>query len=237
MSLLSIVQSAALRVGLTKPAVVLSSTDPKVLQMAELVNEDGQELGARHTWQALTTESNFLTLNTEIQGAISALAGADFNFIVNETMWNRSQRRPIFGPRSDAQWQQLKAQFTSGPWIQYRIRDNNVLFLPAPAAGQSVYFEWVTKSWATDSTGATGKASMTSDSDVAKLDERLITLGAIWRFKAANRLDYAEDFRKCEDAIADAISRDAAKPILNLGGEPSYFYPGILVPAGSWTQS
>lgn len=237
MSLLTIIQSAAPRVGLSKPTVGTASADPKVLQLIEMVNEDGQELGARHAWQALTTESNFTTLNTEIQGTIQALAGADFSFIVNETMWNRSQRRPVFGPRSDAQWQQLKAQFTAGPWIQYRIRGNNVLFLPAPAAGQAVYFEWVTKNWATDSTGATGKSSMSSDGDIAKLDERLLTLGAIWRFKAANRLDYAEDFRKCEDAIADAITRDAGKPILNLGGEPSYFYPGILVPAGSWTQS
>lgn len=236
-SLLTVVQSAAIRVGLSKPTVATASADPKVLQLVELVNEDGQELGHRCPWQALTMESNFTTLNTEIQGAITTLAGADFSFIVNETMWNRSQRRPIFGPRSDAQWQQLKAQFTAGPWIQYRIRGNNVLFLPAPAVGQSVYFEWVTKNWAFAADGVTGKSSMTADDDIGRISERLLTLGAIWRFKAANKLDYAEDFRICEDAISDAITRDASKPILNLGGEPSYFYPGILVPAGSWTQS
>jgi hypothetical protein len=197
------------------------------------VNEAGQEEGARFGWQSLTKEASFLTVATEAQGAITTLAGADFLFVLNETMWNRTQRRPLFGPKSPADWQALKAQFVQGPWQQYRIRGNQVLFTPAPPAGQSVYFEWISKNWCTSSTGV-GQSSMLTDGDLGVLDERLITLSAVWRYKQTKRLAYDEDFDKAEAAIADAMGRDASLPRLSLDGSPQSFFPGVLVPAGNW---
>lgn len=236
MSLLSIAQSVAVRVGLAKPIVGVSSADTKVLQLIELINEDGQELAARPAWQILTNEATFNTVATEDQGAITTLAGADFAFIYNETMWNRTQRRPVFGPKAPTEWQQLKAQFMQGPWIQYRLRGNRVLFLPVPAAGQAIYFEWISKNWCTDSTGVTSKTTMTVDTDISKLDERLHVLGGVWRFKAKNHLDYGEDFNIYESAVQDAIGRDASKPRLNLSGAQVDIFPAIVVPAGGWMQ-
>lgn len=234
MSLLSIAQSLILKVMSQKPTVAASAIDPKILQAVEYINEAGQELAARATWQALTSESTFTTVATQSQGVITTLAGPDFAFMVNNTMWDRTRRRPVFGPKSDAQWQQLMAQFNQGPYLQYRIRGNQILFLPVPPVGDAIYFEWVTKFWATDATGVTGKSSFTQDTDVAKLDERVITLDALWRFKKANNLAYDEDFNKAEDAINDLIARDGSKPTLNLGGGQTDVLPAILVPAGSW---
>lgn len=236
MSLLSIAQAVSLRVISQRPTAGVSSADPKIQQIIELISNEGQELNSRHSWQAQTSESTFTTVATESQGSILTLAGADFNFIVNETMWNRSQRRPVFGPKSPAEWQQLKAQFMQGPWLQYRLRGNQLLFLPVPPVGHNVYFEWCTKNWCTDSTGVTGKTSMTQDTDIAKLDERIITLGGIWRFKKENHLEYAEDFNAYEAAVADAISRDGSKPRLNLAGAQTDIFPAIVVPAGNWNQ-
>lgn len=235
MSALDIVKSLMRRVMKQTVTQAVGNADVKVLQALELVNEAGQELAARYSWQALTTESTFVTVATESQGLITTIAGADFSRIVNETFWNRSQMRPVYGPKSAAEWQQLKAQFMQGPWIQYRIRGNALLFLPVPAAGQSVYFEWITKNWCTDATGATGRSAFTVDTDIAKLDERLLTLDGLWRFKKANNLDYGEDQDKAETAITDAITRDGSKPRLNLGGAQTDVFPGILVPAGNWT--
>jgi hypothetical protein len=235
-SLLTIVQQAALRVGLVmSSAAAASSTDQNILQLVGFVNEDGQELGSRPGWQNLTRESTFATVAAEDQGSILTLAGADFSYVLNDTMWNRSQRRPVFGPKNQAQWQQLKAQFVQGPWQQYRIRGNRVLFIPAPAAGQSIYFEWITKNWCTDASGVTGRTAMTADTDVSLLDERLHVLGAIWRFKAAKKLAYAEDLDKYENAVLDAIGRDAAKPRLTIDSSGmTDVSPVVIVPAGNW---
>jgi hypothetical protein len=331
LSLLTIAQSVSLRVLGSKPAVAASSTDPKVLQIVELINEDGQELGSRHSWQVLTNEANFATsglaggitafgtltggsgyasgfsntyvfvpltggtgsgaqatiavtagvvtsvtistdnpgsgylagdvlsaaaanlggtgsgfsivvktvgiVGQQAQGSILTLAGPDFNFIVNETMWNRSQRRPVFGPKTPAEWQQLKAQFMQGPWIQYRLRGNQLLMLPAPSPGFAIYFEWVSKYWCTNAAGTTGQSSMVLDTDISKLDERFHILGGIWRWKKANKLDYSEDFETYEKAVQDAISRDGSKGRLNLAGAQTDIYPGVVVPAGAWPIS
>lgn len=234
MSLLSIIQSVAPRFGIAVPSIAASSTDLNITQMVAFVNEDGQELGARHNWQAMTQEATFTTVATESQGSILTLAGAALSRITNETMWNRTQQRPVFGPKSPAEWQQLKAQLVTGPWQQYRIRGNTLLFTPAPAAGQSVYFEWITKNWASDSTGVTGKQAMTADTDISLLDERLHILGTVWRFKLAKKLSYQEDYDKYEMAVSDAIGRDATKPRLQLGGSMDNWPVLIVASAGSW---
>lgn len=234
MTLLAITQSVAVLSGLGKPTVAAASTDAAVLRIVELANEDGQELAGRHSWQVLRKEATLTTVAAESQGSIGTITGPDFAFIVNETMWNRSQRRPVFGPRSPAEWQQLKGQFSSGPWIQYMLRANLLLFLPTPAAGQSVFFEWISKYWCSDSTGATAAATMTADTDVTFLDERLIKLGTLWRFRKSIGMAYEEDFNTCEGAINDAITRDGSKGRLNLDGQQVDIYPGIVVPAGNW---
>lgn len=233
MALLNILQSLSLKVLSSKPPAGFSSGDPKVAQAIEYINEAGQELAARANWQVLTSECSFNTVASESQGTIQALTGPGFAFIVNNTFWNRAQRRPVFGPKTDAEWQQLKAQFMQGPWIQYRIRANQMLFLPIPAPGQQCVFEWCTNLWAANVSGAPQNAFL-ADSDISLLDERVVALDALWRYKRANKFAYDEDYDKAQAAIEDLITRDGSKPTLNLGGMQSDILPGIIVPAGNW---
>lgn len=229
MSLLTIAQSVSMRVMKQRISTAATNADVKTAQMVEFINEDGQELAARHSWQALINESTFNTVATESQGLITALAGADFSFIVNQTLWNRSRRRPLFGPISSAQWQAFKAQFSQSPWGQYRLRGNAILITPVPTAGDAIYFEWCSKNWCSAGT------SMTADTDTSKLDERIHVLGGIWRWKRAQQLDYSEDKDKYEKAIDDSITRDGSKGVLDMSGGGKDFFPGYLVQAGNFT--
>lgn len=237
MSLLTLVKAVATRVGLTAPNTAAGSNDTNVAQIVSFANEAGQELAARFNWQELTKEATFATVAVESQGVLQTLTGADFAWVLNETMWNRTQRRPVFGPKVPAEWQQLKAQFTTGPWSQYRIRGNQVLFIPVPAAGNSIFFEWLSNYWvAVASTPTVGAQSgFALDTDVSLLEERLLTLDTVWRYKQTKRLAYDEDFDKAEGAIQDAMTRNAAKPTLNLNGGATDFRPGIFVQAGNYT--
>jgi len=234
LSALSIIQSVYVKVLSSRPPQAFSSADPKVQQCLEYVNEAAQELASRYTWQVLTNETLFNTTAVENQGTLLSLTGPGFNYIINNVMWNRSQRRPVFGPRSDAQWQELKATFINGPWVQFRIRQNQLLFNPIPAAGQQIAFEWMSKYWASDVNGVTFNSSFMADTDVSVLDERVIALDALWRFKRANQLSYDEDFDKAQAAIEDLMSRDAVKPTLNMGGGEADAFIGTIIPAGNW---
>lgn len=236
MSLLSIVKAVALKVGVTVPTVAVSSGDQNIQQIIGFVNEAGQELAHRYAFQALVKEGTFTTVAVESQGVLQTVTGPDYVMVLNETMWDRTTRRPVFGPKVPAEWQQLKAQFMTGPWAQYRIRGNKILFIPVPQAGDSIYFEWLSNYWAATAAAPTvgAQGSFLADTDVSLLSERVITLDAIWRFKSTKKLDYSEDFDKAEGAIADLMNRDSSKPRLNLAGVQGNILPGVFVPAGSW---
>jgi hypothetical protein len=61
MSLLSIIQNASDRLGLTRPSTVISSTDPGIITLLGLAQAEGKSLYDRHTWQVLQTEYTFST--------------------------------------------------------------------------------------------------------------------------------------------------------------------------------
>lgn len=230
MTCLSMIQTACRRLGLPAPSAAVTSTDQQVLQFLNLLNEEGEELAERYPWQVLQAEATFTTAATESQGALSTLAPG-FKYVLNDTIWNRTETRPLVGPLSPSGWQQRKGSNVTGPYSEYRIRGNELLLIPAPAAGLTVAFEYQSKNWVSLAAGSTASAFET-DSDTALLDEQLMTQGLIWRFKAAKGFDYDEDFSKYERRVTDAMGRDGTKPVLNAGGGPARM--GLIVPEGSW---
>lgn len=230
MSLLQIVQTACKRVGVTAPVNAYSSTDDNIVRIIALANEEGEELANEYSWQALINEATHTTLATESQGSILTIAGADFGWIKNDTMFDRTSNRPVL-PVDDVEWQRMKASSVTGPYSNFRIRGNDLLALPTPSAGNTWAFEWVSKNWCEDSVG-TGQDEWGADSDVAKLDETLITMGVVWRFKQSQGFEYGEDFNKYQRRLQNALARDGAKPRVRMGSGRS---TQLNVPEGSWT--
>lgn len=172
-------------------------------------------------------------IGVQNQGSIQSITGPDFGWVIPETIWDRSTRRPLYGPKTAAEWQQLQAQQMQGPWYQFTLRGNNILVLPPPAPGDAVYLEWMSRYWCASSIGV-AQPAMVADADVSKLDEQLHVLGTIFRFRQNKRLAYQEDEDKYEAAILDNLTRDGVKSRLDLAGAVSDIYPGVLVPAGNW---
>ena len=175
------------------------------------------------------------------QGAISSIISAgDFDAsavrITNETMWNRTQRRPLFGPLTARAYQGLQASPVTGPFNQYRFMGNLLLFDPAPKGGETVAFEYISNHWC-QSSGGTTQDAWTADADIGRISEKIMAIGVIWRWKQAKGLAYAEDYNKYERRVADAVAREATKPVLDLAGGLAEYRPGIFVPQGNWDIS
>lgn len=234
MSLLTMFTQVCPRIGLSVPNAVVTSQDSQIIDLLALANAEGEDLRGRYPWSAIVQESTFVTVAAESQGAITTVAGASFDYILNQTIWDRTLLRPVFGTLTPAQWQQLKAQNVTGPWNQFRIRGGNLLFIPAPSAGDTCAFEWVSKNFC-QSSGGTGQSVWTADTDTGLLSEDLMKLGLIWRWKAANSLEYAQDFDTYEGRVADAMARDGGKQILSLDGYAAGIAPVVVIPSGSWT--
>lgn len=233
MSMLTVVNDAQRRMNLTASSSVAGSSDETAVQMLALLNQAGEELAEAYPWQVLVKEATFTTVATESQGAISTIAPGFF-YILNNTIWNRSLRRPVFGALSPNEWQLLKASSVTGPFQQYRIRGDTLRFIPAPPADQACAFEYVSKNWCTTADGVTEKSAFTLDTDVALLDERLLALSLVWRFKQAKGLDFTAELAMYESRLNNEMARDGGKPVLDLGGKVQILMPGVMIPQGNW---
>ncbi len=237
MSLLTAIQNVCGRTNIPVPQTALGSTDSQVLQLLRLLEEEGNDLASRYPWQGLTFEFLYASLDQEDQGAMEAIASNGFRSMKNETFWDRTNMRRIWGPLDDRQWQDRKAHPTTGPSYYYRIRGGRLLMHPIPTAGYTFAGEYLSKNWILGADGTTYKQYFTLDTDTFLIPEELCIAGLRWRWKKEKGLEYAEDFRTYEMQVKDALSRDGSKETLSMDGKNyQATRPGIIIPEYSWFQ-
>jgi hypothetical protein len=210
MTLLTIVQDALGRMNLPQPSVVVSSVDPQVKLCLKLADEGGKELSRRGAWKALTAEKTFTTVATEAQ--TDALP-SDLDWIIPDTMFDRTLRRKVSGPISAVDWQYIQASLSNAIFPAFRIRGTSMLISPTPVAGNTVAYEYVTKYWCLSEASAQ-QTRWTADSDTPVLDEELHILGLIYRFRKSRGLDYAAAQTDYEKQVLQAIQREGSRPRL-----------------------
>jgi hypothetical protein len=232
MTCLTIVQSVCQELGINVPNAVATSADPQITQMFALLNKEGKALRDRPAegWQALQLQATFTTVATEIQTTVEAVA-PNYRYILNNTIWDRSNRRPIFGPLTPQQWQMQKGWFSTGPYSQYRIQNGNIEFVPVPTAGNSCAFEYATRAWVTD--GSLNYVEFTADTQTSLINEELLKLGLLYRWKQVKGLDYSENKIEYEDRVNQAIARDTPKPILAMS-RMNYNLPNLYIQDGNF---
>lgn len=235
MTCLSIIQNAAASLALPIPAAIWSSTDAQIIQLRTLLNEEGSALSKwpDHTWNKLVKETNFVTVALNLQtGAIPA----DFNYILDQTLWNRTMNRPIWGPMDEQQWQQELAgpTFTS-PYYAYRIRGGQMLLTPPPAVGNSIFYEYVSTYWAYAAAGTTPtKPGFSADDDFAVWPDILMTRGLRWRFLRANGLDYSQEYASWMEMLTVELARDGGSARLSTVEKYPWNRRVPFVPQGNW---
>ena len=230
MTLLTQIQNACDTIGLSRPSVAIASTDQNVRVLLALANTEGQELLERYAWPQTQIEKTHTTLAAELQGVVTTLAPG-FSYIINSTFWNRTLSEPVSGPLSPSEWQALKAQTATGPYSSFRMQGGKLYAYPAPVAGNTWVFEYQSTYFCQASGGA-NQSVWTADSDVGVLDENLMMLGTVWRFKKKNGLDYSEDFRMYEQKLANQMARVGGKRTLDMQGGGGM--SGVYIPEGSW---
>jgi len=240
MSLLTMIQAVTEELGLASPNAVITNTDRQIKQFLRLANREGVALSGRNTtWEAMVRENTFTLTATQNQGAINGtvITDSDFDYIINETIWNRTTTIPILGPLNSKEFQFRQALSITGPFPRYRILNGDLLIDPAPSnSTDTAAFEYQSTSWCESSEGD-GQSSWLADNDVGLLNEGLMELGILWRWKKTKGLEYQEDFVEYESQVANAIVRDGGKSIIHSDGGPFRSGPGIFIPGGSFLPS
>ena len=231
MSFLTIIQNAATRLGLNSPSAAYTSSDAQIVQLVGLAQEEGKILSRRHPWAVLTKETTFTGTAAAAQtGAIPS----DFDRFVEETFYNRTQKREVTGPLSPQDWQFTQAVVASTLVESFRVRGSSILITPTPNGTDTYAFEYISNQWC-ESSGGTDQSAWAADSDTGILSEELMTEGVIWRFLRAKGMDYAEQFRTYEMQVADKFAKDGGKRRINMGRRSARgFARAPFVPEGSW---
>ncbi len=217
LSLLSLVQSAAPKIGIEKPASVVGNNDPQVVTLLEYANEEGEILARGGHWEQITKEATFTAVAASEQtGAFPS----DFISFINGSFYNRSSRREVFGPITPQQWQREQATvIASGIHDFFRVRGGEILMTPDPAVGDTMAFEYISTLWVdTDADGVGDSAVWVADTDTSVLEERLMTLGLIWRFREKSGIPWETAFQKYENEVDKALARQRGAPFLTLDG-------------------
>lgn len=235
MALLQVIQYVCGRTGVTVPSSVLGTSDPQVLQLLRLLEEEGEDLRKRGPWQGIVKEASWSSTAAEDQGAVTTLAASGFDYIKKDTFWDRTSKFPIIGPLSDSEWQARQALAITGPRYSWRIRGGKMLISPVPSASLTFVFEYISKYWILGVDGTTYKQYFTLDTDTILLPEELVIMGLRWRWKKEKGFDFAEDFRTYEIQVKDALGRDGGKVTLSMDGSIRKPQPGVFIPDQSWS--
>lgn len=232
MAFLQLIQNSAKRLGLSNPASAYGSTDNQVVQLVALAQEEGIELAEGFDWKVLTKEKTFTGTAADVQ--VSALA-SDYDRHVPETFFNRTQKRPVFGPISPQDWQFAQSIVATTIIESFRLRGGSLLLTPIPNGTDSYAYEYISNQWCQSNT-STAQSAWAADTDTGILPEELMTQGVIWRFLKAKGFDYAEAFRTYEMSKARWQTKDGGgKRTLKMGSHSSYNRARApFIAEGSW---
>lgn len=160
----------------------------------------------------------------------------DYDFTINKTSWDRTNRWELIGPDSPQidQWHR-SGIVTVGPRRHFRwVGDNpngNYRLWPPPNTGDTPFqiaWEYISTSWCNSAAG-TGQSSMIADTDTTNLDGQAIILGVKWRFLQAKGFPTAASMQtEYLDYVQQLIARDGGAPTLNMKRR---VYPLFITPA------
>lgn len=208
-------QAASLRLVGYRPSVFFSSSQQFEQELTGLANEVAQDCLASEEWQALTKIFNIsadgVTEDFDFPSDYDRqLLYADIQDLTNWS-WGYEHITDI----NDYAYRKARGfEPFPGAWIIY---GGQFHFTPAPTAGNSASFPYLSKNYAVSSNG-TAKAEFTADDDAFILPERLLTLGLIWRWRENKKMDSTGDQEQFAKCIDELMSRDKGSRIIRGGG-------------------
>lgn len=217
-TLLQIAIATADELGIQRPSTVAASADQQVQQLLALLNREGKELAAREGisggWPQLRKERSITT----VIGTASYDFPTDLQYFMNTTGWDRTTKWPLRGPISPQEWQVLKSGTVGsvGLRTRFRIMAGQIYFDPTPTTVETIVFEYYSDTWCASTLGVAQRI-WAADNDVPLLPDDCFILGAMWRFRRAKGLDYAQEFAAYEDLVSRELGRSGMAPVVDLG--------------------
>lgn len=214
MTILSACQRAAIQLVSRSPSTIFSSTANFELELRTLANVAARDIAEGHDWQALTKPHAITGDGVEIGHDMPTdydrmLVKGD----VHSPDWTTWRYTPARDLDQFLDFQNGLSIARPGTWI---LLGGKMQFWPILQSGEGAQFYYLSKNIVRASDSSL-KAEFTADADTFVLDESLLTLALIWRWRAMKRLEYAEDMANFEKEMSQRAGRDRGSRILATG--------------------
>ena len=202
--------------GFEIPSSFYDNTNLTARSCVALVSREMKTLERMYRWSQLITTHTFTTTD----GTATYAMPTDFRAFSNLSQWDRTNSRALVGPASGAEWQWLKGDAAAGATIDrwFRIEGSNLVIHPTPdVTGDTIAFDYYSKSTVTKQLDSSYVVEWTSDNDTSRLDEELLTVGLKWRFLQAKGLPYEPEYKEYSALIEEALADNGGKRMINMG--------------------
>lgn len=230
MSILSVCKDAAVKLNHTQPTSIFSSTDAFAAELLLAAKDTAESLLKEdHDWRALTS---LATCQGDAATVVFPLPSDWERMVKTAKLHSLRFRNATFRAARDLdEWLFIKDNLlvgSPGNWVQL---GNAVQIFPAMPVSDTARFYYISNKYALSATSVP-QAAFAADTDTFALDERLLRLGIIWRWRADKRLEYAEDLKNYEIAKAFAMSKDKGSQAIVVGRQRfrdvDIAYPALL---------
>lgn len=212
MTALSVVQGAATKLGLDVPDTIVG-TDRTLVEIREALNDAARVIRDAYDWQVLK--------------AIRTITGdglqTDFDFPEDYArmtkvarLWPSDMVHSPYGHiQSEDEWLRRVVEDFSTIYGIWTIYGNQVHVMPAPVVGVTVKHFYIKNTIVRNGTAL--KTEFVLDADTFVLDERLLKLCFIWRWKMAKGQTFAGEEADYQDARDVAIGADKGPRVIKVG--------------------
>src|SRR5262245_12768788 len=226
-----ILDSANTELGLPLSQIGYLSNSQASKQALALMNGLVYDLARLHDWQFLMSVAHLVGDGVSDHFDLPP----DYFRFVDQTMWNSSNMRRMYGPDLPQTWGWLKYGIL-GAGINYRYRvDNNKLEIyPVPAAGVTFDFYYINNKWVLNANQQYVQ-SITAASDTPVYDSRLVITGTkvrLWAQKGLDTTNLVEEFNFALDsekgiaqgAAAISLVGGCTEPLISIYNLPESGY-------------
>lgn len=231
MTVLSVVQQACPLIGLMVPDEVYASTDLAMIEMREVVEDVALGIADAYDWKGLAAVATY----TGDGSAEAFNLPSDYDKMLKKAqVWSTSLETPLSHISDLDEWLGLDIQsfdFVVNAWT---LIGDQINIKPAMASGITASHYYKSNHLVVDAASST-KVTFTADTDAFRLDDRMLKLGIIARWRENKGLAYTEDLDRFEDCKSKLMSADKGSRVLRVGRQRSprgvvQAYPQSITP-------
>lgn len=233
MTVLLACRKASQLMGLTAPLQVYGSTSRYEVELQAIANEAARAIAEEHDWRKLTM---LQTMTGDGSDTAFDLPDDYDRMPVKSEVFASNTNAPISRAPSLDEWLRINMQGFSAPNGWWIILGGQMQIYPALGTGILAKFYYQSNEIVLAEDGTTTKTAFTTDTDSFRLNEDMLALEIIWRWRAMKGLEYAEDMQNAGIAKAQQISREKGSRILSIG-KPRMIYSDALTYPGTISAS